>query len=110
MTEFDQAVRRALKQVLPEAEFQPLPLAHPLFRSVFGIEEARYTPAVLKDKPGLIDPCLEGIAINGDLRVIYSPYDLEAGWQGCEHPLIRGYESFSAMQLGINIVMYAMTH
>ncbi|MDP6355185.1 MAG: DUF4159 domain-containing protein, partial [Planctomycetota bacterium] len=63
-----------------------------------------------KARPELKTPYFEGITINGDLRVIYSPYDLEAGWQGSEHPLSRGYEPRSALQLGINIVMYAMTH
>ena len=32
------------------------------------------------------------------------------GWQGMEHPLAKGYESESAMQLGVNLVMYSMTH
>jgi hypothetical protein len=47
---------------------------------------------------------------NGDVKVIYSPLDLETGWQGMEHPLARAYQPDSAMKLGVNIIMYAMTH
>jgi len=107
---FDRAVRRELSKVLPAASLQPVPEGHPVFRSVFTMTEARYAPAVLRLQPGLAKPVLEGITINGDLRVIYSPYDLECAWQGTEHPLARAYEPYSGMQLGINIIMYAMTH
>lgn len=107
---FDTAVRRELKQLLPEAKLEPLPTTHPLYRGFFTIEEVRYTPPLLAERPGRIDPYLEGITLNGDLRVIYSPYDLEAGWEGCEHPLARGLEPESAMQVGVNVLMYAATH
>ena len=107
---FDNAFRRELKKILPEGELAPLPANHPLYSSVFKIAEAQYTPAVAKAKPGLKGPYLEGVTIAGDLRVIYSPFDLEAGWTGLDHPLARAYESDSAMQLGLNLVVYAMTH
>jgi hypothetical protein len=107
---FDAAVRRELRKVLPESVLEPVPVTHPLFSSVFKITEAQYTPAVLKEHRDLRAPYLEGIAINGDLRVIYSPFDLEAGWLGCEHPLARAYEPQSAAQLGVNLVLYAVTH
>ncbi len=46
----------------------------------------------------------------GDLRVIYSPYDVEAAWLGCDYPLARAYDPRSGTQLGMNIALYAMTH
>jgi len=107
---FDTAVRRELKKILPEAELVTVPQNHPVFSSVFKIGDARYTPAVQSERPDLRTPLLEGVNIGGDLRVIYSPYDLECAWQGCEHPLARGYEPHSGMEMGVNIVMYAMTH
>ena len=42
--------------------------------------------------------------------MLYSPYDLEAGWLPAGYPLMKGYESASAERLGMNIVAYAMTH
>ncbi len=110
MQTFDAAARRELKRLLPESDLTPLPPSHPLFSTVFRITEAQYTPAVAKAKPTLTAPYLEGIAIGGDLRVVYSPFDLEAGWTGLDHPLAKAFEPDSAMRLGINLVVYAMTH
>ena len=42
--------------------------------------------------------------------MIYSRLDLEAGWTGCEHPMMKGYESDTATALGLDILMYAATH
>ncbi len=107
---FDAAVRRELKKILPENELTPLPLSSPLFSSVFKISEADYTAAARAQKPDLTAPRLEGVSLHGDVKVIYSPFDLEAGWQGMDHPLAKAYAPDSALKLGINIVMYAMTH
>jgi hypothetical protein len=107
---FDTAVRRELRKVLPDASLGPVPPTHPIFSAVNKLAEANYTPAALAQRPGLTAPYLEGISLNGDLRVIYSPVDLEAGWQGLDHPLARAYEPDSALKLGVNIITYAMTH
>lgn len=107
---FELAVRRELKKLLPEAALQPLPLDHPVFSSVFKLQEVSYSPAAQAAQAGLNQPVLQGILLNGDLKIIYSPYDLEAGWEGLEHPLARAYESGSALQLGVNLILYAMTH
>lgn len=107
---FDAAVKRELKTVLPESELAPLSPSSPVFSSVFKMTDADYTPAALAANPGLDQPRLEGISLHGDVKVIYSPFDLEAGWQGMDHPLAKAYAPDSALKLGINIVMYAMTH
>jgi hypothetical protein len=108
---FDRAVRRELRKVLPDsADLRPIPIEHPIFSAVARSTQAQYTPAVLAERPGLQTPLLEGVTLGSDLKIIYSPYDLELGWQGLEQPLAKGYESSSAMALGLNIVLYAMTH
>jgi hypothetical protein len=35
---------------------------------------------------------------------------MEAGWNEVRYPLSRGYETDSAKKLGMNVIMYAMTH
>ena len=110
MKTFDHAIRRELKRILPESKFEPIPADHPVFGTVFPVTEARYTPAVVKQENAPKAPYLEGITLNGDLRVVYSPYDIEGGWLGCDYPLSKGYEPVSAMQVGVNVVMYASTH
>jgi len=64
-----------------------------------------------KNKPELNNrPFLLGVTIDGEVRILYSPYDLEAGWLDAYYPLIRGYEPVGAQRLGMNIIAYIMTH
>jgi len=107
---FDLIVRRELAALLPGSKLERVPLTHPLYNSVFKITDSRYTPAVVKESPDLKVPVLEGIEVDGDLRVIYSPYDIEAAWLGCDYPLARAYEPHAGTQLGVNIMMYSATH
>ncbi|MEI7729450.1 MAG: DUF4159 domain-containing protein [Verrucomicrobiota bacterium] len=107
---FDIAAKRELRRILPDAELKVIPPSHPLYSSVYKIGEVHYTPAVQRLMPDLKSPLLEGITIGGDIKVIYSPFDIEMGWQGMDHPLAKGYDPESAAQLGVNMVMYTMTH
>ena len=108
---FDAAVRRELKSILPNMTLQPIPAGHSLYNSLFDVSKVRYSPSLTKSKPELNNqPYLLGVIINGDLRVIYSPYDLEAGWLEVYYPLMKGYESVSSQRLGINMIIYLMTH
>ena len=106
----DAIIRRELATLLPGSTLQKIPLTHPLYSSVFKITESRYTPAVIQENPGLTTPLLEGIEVDGELRVVYSPYDIEAAWLGCDYPLARAYESSSGTRLGVNMMMYFATH
>ena len=107
---FDAAVQRELKKVLPESELAPLPPTSPVFNSVFKITGAELHARRARAESRPDQPRLEGISLHGDVKVIYSPFDLEAGWQGMDHPLAKAYVPDSALKLGVNIVMYAMTH
>jgi len=108
---FDAAVRRELARVLPDQTLKPIAAEHPLLAAgPFPVGEAHLTPAARAAHPKLTTPWLEGITLGGDLRVIYSPLDLAAGWTGCEHPMMRGYEADTAMALGLNLLVYAATH
>jgi len=107
---FDAAARRELKALVPAGELVPIPPNHPMFAAVTKVTECRYTPAAQARKPGLTQPYLEGISLHGDIKVIYSPFDLEAGWQPVDYPLAVAYEPNSALPLGVDIILYAMTH
>jgi len=108
---FDAAVRRELNMILPNMTLQPIPAGHSLYGSLFDVSKVRYSPSLTKSKPELNNqPYLLGVTINGALRVIYSPYDLEAGWLEVSYPLMKGYESVSSQRLGINMIIYMMTH
>jgi len=110
LSTFDRAVRREMARVLPGAQLQPIPLSHAIFSDVVPVQTADYTPAVaMRYGPGNA-PKLEGITLNGDVRVIYSPIDLEAGWEPTEYPMAIAYRADTATPLGMNILMYAATH
>ncbi len=111
LSTFDRAVRRELAKIVPEAKLEPIAANHNLYNSFVSIRQVTYSPVLAKNKPELKNrPYLLGVTIDGDLRVLYSPYDLEAGWLEAYYPLIRGYDSIGAQQLGMNIITYVMTH
>jgi len=110
LSTFDRAVRREMARVLPGAQLQPIPLSHAIFSNVIPVQNADYTPAVAMRYGPTSTPKLEGITLNGDIRVIYSPIDLEAGWEPTEYPMAIAYRPDTATPLGMNILMYAATH
>ena len=55
---------------------------------------------------GLERPELEGIEVDGVLRVLYSHHDLGNGWEGIEHPFTRGVGAADALKIGVNSVVY----
>ena len=108
---FDFAFRRELKRVLPDETLAPIPPGHQVYRSPNAITQVQYTPAAMfKMRAPTTAPLLEGITLRGSLAVIYSKYDLGCGWELKPHPYGAGYESRSAISLGTNAIIYAMTH
>jgi hypothetical protein len=108
---FDAAFRREISRVLPEYSLKPLPASHPIYRQPAKITGVQYTPAAtMKMGKQTSTPMLEGISIDGHLAVVYSRHDLGCGWELKPHPYAVGYEARSAVSLGMNIVLYSMTH
>jgi len=111
-TAFDAAFRREIQRVLPIHELSRLPATHPIYSVHYRIQQVGYSPAAATQRrlesPG--PPALEGISLGGELAVVYSPLDLGCGWELKPHPYGIGYESRDAVKLGVNIVMYAVTH
>lgn len=111
LSTFDAAVQRELKKILPDAPLQRISPEHDLFNGLFDTSMVEYSPCLARSKPELNNqPYLLGAFVGGDLRLIYSPYDLEAGWLEVHYPLARAYETASSQRLGMNIIIYVMTH
>jgi len=108
---FHQAAVREMARVFPGKKLSVLPVSHEIYKALHKIDRVKYTPTLMKDKGKQLKgrPVLYGIRIDGKLRVIYSPYDLEAGWNDIRYPQSRGYQPRSAKQLASNIIMYSMT-
>jgi hypothetical protein len=109
---FHQAALRELGRVFPGGQFKRLPPNHEIFHSLYTINRVGYTPTLAKDKGKELGglPVLFGLEIDDSIRVIYSQYDLEGGWNEIRYPLSRGYMPESAKKLGANIIMYVMTN
>ncbi len=109
-TAFDVAFRREIARVLPKAQLKTIPLDSPLYRMPNEIRAVDYAPLAKAQYPDLNAPVLEGIEIDGQLAVIYSPMSLSNGWEQMGYAYNRGYEDADAIRLGVNILAYALTH
>jgi hypothetical protein len=107
---FDVAFRREIKRVLPKDELKTLALDSPIYQMPSAIRAVEYTELVKAQDPKLNAPVLEGIYIDGQLSVIYSPFSLSNGWEQLGFAYNRGYSDADALRLGVNILSYALTH
>jgi len=110
--EFDAAFRREIARVLPNHPLEKLPDGHPVYHMLENVQQVHYADYVYStggenDPPAL---SLEGIQLGGMTAVVYSPYGLGGGWRGLDHPFGRDIAHEDALKLGVNIVLYAMTH
>ncbi|HNX35272.1 MAG TPA: DUF4159 domain-containing protein [Kiritimatiellia bacterium] len=111
LDEFGKAVYREMKRVLPDASFEKIPPDHAVFQQgPFKMDTARFTLSARAKYPTLTSPVLEGLKGSDRINVIYSPFDMAAGWQGDDHPLAYGYETGDALRLGANLITYCLTH
>ena len=107
---FDTAFRREIKRALPGYALKPLATSHPIFSCHLRVDRVGYTPLVTRERPGLRRPEMEGVEIDGALRVLYSHYDLGNGWEGIDHPFTRGLKAGDALKIAVNSIVYAMSN
>jgi len=107
---FDEAFRREIKKVLPKSELTTLPLSSPIYQMPYKVRQVEYADLLKQQEPGLNAPTLQGITIDGQLAVIYSPLSLSNGWERLGFAYNRGYADDDAVRLGVNIFAYALTH
>ena len=107
---FDMAFRSQIAKVFPENKLQRLPSDHPLYHSHYDVTTVDYTPRVREDFGSFDTPELEGIMVDGRLVVIYSKFDLGNGWEQFPHAYSYGVKDDSALQIGTNAIVYAITH
>jgi hypothetical protein len=107
---FDVAFRRQMARVFPKTPLKPLAPQHPIYRSFWTLDDVALTPRAAATYADMTVPYLEGIEIDGTLRVLYSPLDLGNGWEGIPHPYARGYAERHALRIGVNAIVYALSH
>ena len=107
---FDAAFRKELKRALPDRKLGLLPLDDPIYTAHFDARQVTYTPLVRAAQPNLRVPAMEVIRIDNHPAVIYSRFAMGNGWEACDHPYSKGYETASALKLGANVFLYGITH
>lgn len=108
-----------IQRVLPEYPIVDLPLDHPLFSSFYDIEEILQVPNVQNgvsggptwERDGYV-PAVRGIFDDrGRLMVVINwNTDLGDAWEWAENPYYPLQYSTYAFQMGVNMIVYAMSH
>jgi hypothetical protein len=116
--EFAAAFRRELQLVMPDHRLERIPIDHPLFTPAAGgfdiREVGRREPAAeqagqpMRARVQRVPPELEGIAIDGRLAVIFSPYDISCALEHHEALQCRGYTREDAARIGLNAILYSL--
>ena len=113
---FNDAFRREIAKVLrsganPAGKLAVLPLNHDIYTTYGKIDKVQLTEAAAyRAKGKQVDrPRLEAAYINGRIAVVYSPIALNVGWRLKKVPYAIGYAPRSALDLGKNVVMYALS-
>jgi hypothetical protein len=107
---FDMAFRSEIAKVFPGQKLQKVAPDHPIYHSQFDIRTVDYTPRTREDFGQFDTPELEGITVDGRLAVVYSKFDLGNGWEQFPHAYSYGLKDESALQIGTNAIVYAITH
>ena len=96
---FDRAVRRELARIDPDRKLKTMSPRHGIYDVQFDVR-ADDTETLR----------LEGIEGPDGLRVVYSPGSIATAWDQEGRPFVRLADSEAARQLGVNILVYTMTH
>ena len=108
-----------IRQVLPEYEIVDLEIDHPIFTTFYEIEEIIQVPNVgngvyggqTHERDGYV-PVVRGIHDeNGRLMVIINwNTDLGDAWEWADNPRYPLKYSTYAYEMGVNFIVYAMSH
>ena len=112
-------VQEQMRKVFPEYRIDDLPLTHPLYRSYFTIDEVVQVPGigswvyrgVTHEKGGIV-PHYMGIQDEKGrlLSFIARNCDLGDAWEWINDPQYPLKYGLAAYKVGVNVVIYAMTH
>jgi hypothetical protein len=111
-----------MQRVFPDREIVEIPVTHPIFHVVFDVEEIKQVPnlhnGIEFESSGITheadgtEPHVRGIFDDeGRLMVLVNwNTDLGDAWEWADNPQYPSHFSTYAVKLGINVVIYAMTH
>ena len=111
-----------MQLVFPNRTITEIPQAHSVFHVVYDIEEIKQVPnlsnGIAFESRGIthendgIHAHVRGILDDDDRLMVLINWNTDLGdaWEWADHPDYPAYFSTYAVKLGINSVIYAMTH
>ncbi len=103
----DRHIRREMKKVFPEQEFIEIPFDHPVYHTHFDFPAGLPKIHEHDGKPAQGF----GLFVDGRLVAFYSfESDLGDGWEPREVHNVPDHLRTAALQMGVNLLSYAMTH
>ena len=107
-----------IKRVLPEYPIVEMPLDHPVFNTVYDIDEIVQVPSLYRAQGGPtwqrdgVTPHVRGIFDeDGRLMVIINwNTDIGDAWEWAESPYYPLKYSTYAIEITVNVIVYAMSH
>ena len=113
-----QNVQEQFHKIVPEYEIKDLPLSHPIFHSYLDVEEKVQVPNVYNAQRGItsekggIVPHYMGIENKDGRLIAYISRNCDLGdaWEWINDPVYPVKYGLPAYKVGINVVIYAMSH
>ena len=110
--------REQVKKIFPEYEPKDLPLSHPIFHSFYDLDQVIQVPGVaaliqgVTYEKGGVTPHYMGVEDkNGRLMIFMTRNcDLGDAWEWINDPRYPARFGLVAYKIGINVVVYAMSH
>jgi hypothetical protein len=112
-------VREQMRRVFPEYEIEDLPLNHAIFHSYFDIDEIVQVPGIgawlydgVTHEKGGITPHYMGIQDKKGrvLAFVARNCDLGDAWEWIDDPRYPLKYGLAAYRVGVNVIIYAMSH
>ena len=111
-------VREQMRSVFPEYSIRELPLDHPIFHCYFDIDEVVQVPnvnyiwsGITHEKGGYV-PHYEAILDEDGRVMVFIARNADNGdaWEWIDEPRYPLKFGLAAYRLGMNLIVYAMTH
>ena len=111
-------VQEQFRKIVPEYEIKDLPLSHPIFHSYLDVEEVVQVPNVYNAQRGItsekggVVPHYMGIENKNGRMVAFLARNCDLGdaWEWINDPAYPVKYGLPAYKVGINVVIYAMSH
>ena len=113
-----QHARGEIRKIFPEYEIKDLPLTHPIFHSYFDVNEVVQVPGVaalihgVTYEKGGVTPHYMGLENKDGRLMIFMTRNCDLGdaWEWINDPRYPAQFGLMAYKIGMNVIVYAMSH